>query len=299
MMEIQNLNTLDILEDQLDQNAFQIYTALKPGVVVYYTDGYENVTVDTLTEELLDENKYKKVNLKNQDTVGANVPVYKLITDENWNVVFRISDRLAKTLKDDDTVEVRLEDGNTVWAYYDIFSIGKNKYLNLKLRTSMIRFANQRFMDVELLLDDATGLKIPNSAITEKQFLTVPKEYFTRGKDSSTYGLLIAEEGKKDSFVTPEIFYEKDGMYYVDESDVAKNSRVRKPDSNEIYTVNKKATLRGVYSVDKGYALFKQIEVLHQNEEYSVLRKGTSYGLSLYDHIALEGDSVSENDLIH
>lgn len=300
MMEIQNVNALDSLGSDADTNAFQVYNATKPGVVVYYTDGYENVTIDTLTEELFDENQYKKVNLKDQETVGSNVPVYKLITDENWNVVFKISDELAETLKDDETVEVLFkDDGNTIWAYYDIIKIGKDSYLNLKLRTSMIRFANQRFIDVELLLDDAAGLKIPNTAITTKEFFTVPKEYFVQGKDSDTYGLLVSGAEENASFVTPEIYYEKDNLYYIDENDVAKGTVIKKPDSNETYTVNKSAKLKGVYNINKGYAVFKQIDVLYQNEEYSILKKGTSYGLSLYDHIALEGDSVSENDLIH
>lgn len=300
MMEIQNVNALDSLGSDAANHAFQVYHATKPGVVVYYTDGYENVTVDTLTEELFDENQYKKVNLKDQETVGSNVPVYKLITDENWNIVFKISDELAETLKDDDTVEVLFkDDGNRIWAYYDILKIGKDSYLNLKLRTSMIRFANQRFIDVELLLDDAAGLKIPNTAITTKEFLTVPKEYFVQGKDSDTYGLLVSGAEENASFVTPEIYYEKDNLYYVDEDDIAKGTVIKKPDSHETYTVNKKAKLKGVYNINKGYAVFKQIDVLYQNEEYSILKKGTNYGLSLYDHIALEGDSVSENDLIH
>ena len=57
--------------------------------MVYYTDGYENVKTDTLTEASFDENQYKKVNLKDQTTVGKNVPVYKLITDENWKMCIR------------------------------------------------------------------------------------------------------------------------------------------------------------------------------------------------------------------
>ena len=54
-----------------------------------------------------------------------------------------------------------------------------------------------------------------------------------------------------------------------------------------------------VYNINKGYAVFKQIDILYQNEEYSILKKGTDYGISLYDHIALEGDSIEENDLVH
>ncbi|MFQ9085938.1 MAG: HlyD family efflux transporter periplasmic adaptor subunit [Roseburia sp.] len=59
------------------------------------------------------------------------------------------------------------------------------------------------------------------------------------------------------------------------------------------------AKLQGVYNINKGYAVFKQISILYQNEEYSIVETGTSYGLSLYDHIALDGSKVNENDLIN
>ena len=39
----------------------------------------------------------------------------------------------------------------------------------------MVRYAKDRYAEVELLLSEETGLKIPNSAITEKEFYTVPK----------------------------------------------------------------------------------------------------------------------------
>lgn len=299
-MEILNGNALQSLGGQTGLGSFQMHMAEKPGVVVYYTDGYENVTVENISEAGFDENQYKKVNLKEQKTVGNGVPVYKLITDENWNVIFKISEELEQALENDDTVEVLFkDDGNTIWAYYDLLRISGDWYLNLKLRTSMIRFANQRFIDVELLLDDADGLKIPNSAITTKKFFTVPQEYFIRGKDS--YGLLIAGTGKdgKDTYITPEIFYEKDGMYYIDDADVVSGAIVKKQDSNETYQIGKTAKLKGVYNINKGYAVFKQIDVLYQNEEYSILKTGTSYGISLYDHIALDGSSVKEDDLVH
>ena len=59
------------------------------------------------------------------------------------------------------------------------------------------------------------------------------------------------------------------------------------------------STLQGVYNVNKGYAVFKQIDILYQNEEYTIVKAGTDFGISIYDHIALEGDAVSEDDLIN
>lgn len=304
LMEIQNINALDKLGENATSNNFSMHYAQTPGTIVYYIDGYESATTDTLKKEMFDENQYQKTNLKEKETVQGGTPVYKVITDENWNVVFKISKSLAKKMKDDDTVEIMFkDDDNKTWAYYDIFKIGEDSYLNLKLRNSMLRFANQRFIDVELLLDDVQGLKIPNTAITTKEFFVVPKEYFVKGGDSNALGLVISTNGKKKSvntdFVTPTIFYEKDDMYYIDDEDVLKGTVIKKADSNETYTIGETKNLKGVYNINKGYAVFKQIDVLYQNEEYSILKKGTDYGISLYDHIALEGDSIKEDDLVH
>ena len=47
-----------------------------------------------------------------------------------------------------------------------------------------------------------------------------------------------------------------------------------------------------------GYAVFKQVEILCESEEYYIIEEGNSYGLSNYDHIALDGASVRENDIV-
>ena len=72
-----------------------------------------------------------------------------------------------------------------------------------------------------------------------------------------------------------------------------------RPDSNEKYPISKQAALIGVYNINKGYADFKQITILYQNEEYAIVKSNTEYGLSVYDHIVLKGDTVNENDFIY
>jgi len=72
-----------------------------------------------------------------------------------------------------------------------------------------------------------------------------------------------------------------------------------KPDSQERYQVGASASLQGVYNINKGYAVFKQIEILKSNEEYYTIRKGTDYGLSVYDHIVLNAETVQEGQLIY
>ena len=65
------------------------------------------------------------------------------------------------------------------------------------------------------------------------------------------------------------------------------------------FQVSASAALQGVYNINKGYAVFKQIEILNSNEEYCTIKKGMSYGLSVYDHIVLNAETVQEGDLIY
>ena len=104
----------------------------------------------------------------------------------------------------------------------------------------MIRYVNDRFVDVELVVSEKTGLKIPNSAITKKQFYTVPKEYFTQGGDSSDPGLMIENHAGDTGSVTlvqPTIYYETDDFYYIDDETVSAGDVVVKYNSSGTYTI--------------------------------------------------------------
>ena len=51
--------------------------------------------------------------------------------------------------------------------------------------------------------------------------------------------------------------------------------------------------------MNKGYADFKQITILYQNDEYAIVKPNTKYGLSVYDYIALNAESVREDQFIN
>ncbi len=51
-------------------------------------------------------------------------------------------------------------------------------------------------------------------------------------------------------------------------------------------------SLQGVYNINKGYSVFRQIEILAENNEFYIVQKGTRYGLNVYDHIILDADAV-------
>ena len=56
----------------------------------------------------------------------------------------------------------------------------KGTYLGyLAFDNSMIRYAQDRFVDVELILEDQTGLKNSEIAVTTKDFYVIPEDYLT------------------------------------------------------------------------------------------------------------------------
>ena len=96
-----------------------------------------------------------------------------------------------------------------------------------------------------------------------------------------------------------QIYSKNETEYYLDDFTLRAGDILIKPNSTETFTVGKKATLIGVYNINKGYADFKQIIILYRNDEYSIVQSGTDYGLNAYDHIVLEAETVKENDLIY
>lgn len=66
----------------------------------------------------------------------------------------------------------------------------------------------------------------------------------------------------------------------------------------ENFRISGKASLKGVYNVNNGYCLFRNVEILTETGEYYLVKSGTAYGLKVYDHIVIDGSMVSENQVV-
>ncbi len=288
------------IETAVKNGTFFSYKAKRPGLVVYSIDGYENVNTKNFTAELFDSSKLNVTNLRSREKCAANEAAYKLITSEKWNLVIPIGEETAEVLKDMKVIEIEFsEDNARTWCTCSIREQAGAKYLVLSLDDSMERYADSRFIPIDLLLDERAGLKIPNSSIVKKTFFAVPKEYFFRGNDKKSEGLLKKDIENGNTFFNTTIYFEDDDCYYIDSEYFSKGDEILHPDSSEIYTIGTDtAELSGVYNVNKGYAVFKQIEIIYQNEDYTIVKTGTDYGISLYDRIVLQGDKVKENDVL-
>ena len=71
--------------------------------------------------------------------------------------------------------------------------------------TGMIRYAQERYLDLELILEDESGLKIPKSSVTSKEFYIVPEDYLTQGGNSKSSGVLV-DEGKDQAVFHTDVY---------------------------------------------------------------------------------------------
>ena len=281
-----------------------VVTSPTDGVIVYSTDGYEDYDVSEVKASDLDRKSYTKTDLKTKESVKAGTPVCKIVNSEEWSVVIPLSSRQivqldgrtnvrVKFLKDNATQIGRLtiltgEDG----AYY-----GKVDFVN-----GMIRYINDRFLDIELVTNTQTGLKIPISSVVSKTFYIVPEDYATVGGDSNKAGFLrltTAEDGtEKTSFVDTTLYEHKNGYYYIDNTDFHAGDIVLRGSAvSDRYEIGETASLEGVYSLNKGYAIFRKIVIIDKNEDYCIVEKGTSFGISQFDYIVLNSADVEEEEI--
>lgn len=277
------------------------------GIVAYWIDGYEELSADEITSEVFDEDKYEKKQLTGNELMAAGDAVYKVSTDENWSVVIPIDKERGMELLEEDYIKVRfLKNQYEAWGKVSLLYNGDgNTYLQLSFTNSMITFVSDRFLDIELILNEKTGLKIPNSSIVEKEFFLVPEDFVSteeKNGQNGVYRQCYLEDGTVSVEFVQMDFYSYDSQekkYYLDNSFLSPGDILHKMDSQDTFVVSERATLIGVYNVNKGYADFKQINILYQNDEYSIVKANTDYGLRVYDYIALNAETVSDDQFIN
>ena len=310
VLKLANANMLESiggLGSDLGVNIINYAYAPDSGLVTYWTDGYEGLTAQEVTKAHFEEKDYEKKQMLGNTLAAAGDAVYKMCTREEWSLVIPIEAQRGATLQEKGTVKVRfLKNQYESWAYVKLVTGADGEtYLQLSFNNSMVTFLSDRFLDVELIVEDERGLKIPVSSIVQKEFFLIPEDYIVVQGNNGRGSIMrqcFLEDGSISSEMLEIDIYNFDNEskeYYLDSSILDVGNILYKLDSQETFTVSKRATLTGVYNMNKGYADFKQINILYQNEEYAIVKSNTKYGLNVYDYIVLNADTVKDDQFIN
>lgn len=301
---IEQLTSLD--DSSTDISTYKKVTTTDSGIITYYKDGYENFDIHNFKASDINKSNYKKTTLKTGEIINSGDPVYKLITSENWYLIAELSDKQVKELSDQDTVTVNIHNSSkNITCNFELTKQDNKNFIIISLNQQMVNYINDRFIDIVIIQDLNNGLKIPNTSITKKSVYKIPIDYLSQGSDSTSNNLLnikvLDDKGEVTlKQVSPDIYKTDDEYCYVDPNDFGGNDVLVNTQNNDTLALNtaEKAELQGVFCVNQGIATFRYIDVLYQDDEYTIVKPEVPYSIAWYDRIILDQSLVKENQII-
>ena len=289
-------------------STLQTIKASESGVVTYYLDGYEKKTPETLSEDDFNTANYKKTSLTSGDILDTGSTVYKLIADENWHIVCEINKDQAAMLEEEESIRFTINgSSNEYKSTFTLISKGNDMfYLDISLNKYMVDYINERFLNIEIILNKIEGLKVPNSALLEKEVYKIPKDYILEEEDafSKTVNIIRYDEDATSSDAEEQnielIIYKTDEDFYYVDKDAFK-------DTDQVYSKDKKKTtpvlslerdnLTGVFLANAGIADFMEVEIIKSQDEFTILHDD-GY-LKEFDNVVLDSSQVEENQTLY
>lgn len=305
----ENKERVRILNQIFESNSglYNIYDTEKSGYILYEIDGYEDIKWESLSNEFFQKQDYAKKLLYSGQEVSTGDHAYKILTSENWCIYINIDDNDINLLKNVTNLEIRfLKDDLIVPASFSIKQINGMNYGELVLNEGMVRYATDRFLDIELIFETQQGFKIPRTSVTQQSFYKIPFDFVSSGNK-----VLIKDDKNMVYQKSLNVYY-----YYIDEFDKSTNTIISayyyipldnlklndlliQEDTNNEFLVSETEILHGVYNLNKGYSTLTYVDILNQSDEYYIIRELSNYSVLNYDYIALYADKQNEGNLVY
>ncbi len=287
------------------------------GIVSTVIDGYEGTTVSSIMSEGYSETA---------GSSGNNDGTIKIVSSEDWTLMIPVTDKQVLALADMKKARVvflsdrQSETASVKWLRTDT---GDN-YLSLEFSSGLIRYLKDRFLSVRIESAADSGLKVPATAITTDTFFEVPGSFrHLSGSDTGVHFMKmetkadgsVAVDSKGDAvvdLVSPTIYGRREEVianeetgknetkiyYYVSASEFREGTILLAEDSEETYTVADPVELTGVFQVNNGYAIFRRVIIMEENDVWCLVQKGTSYGIVPHDYIIYDSSKARESMIL-
>ncbi len=159
--------------DRLGEDAIVADTsaAKRKGVFSTYIDGYENYFTPAnfkgITMESISNRSDEVMDLKSKK-VDKNQPIYKLVDQSNWYIMFWIDSADIGNYEKGKSVQVRFDETVIKFSIEEVREDGKGWKVLLKSNRYYEKFAQFRTKKVTIISMDVDGVIIDNKYITTK-----------------------------------------------------------------------------------------------------------------------------------
>lgn len=316
---VQDVSTYQKVMDNVDLYKQQIesigntYTVENSFTISYTSDGMEDISLEKFVPDDLNRRPQFVNRLENRQ-VKAKDFLFRKVDNLYYYFIAEV-DGIAYNFLE-----------NKVGSFVSLFFPNKNlsmtvkveklephggKYIVTFLADRFInRFLDDRFVSVQISYNQYDGLKVPNSAIDTKYVIVVPKgaididykgNYFVRhkvkdekGKEKTTQLTIkiYGQDEEQNYYILP-----VDDDHALEIDDILMN-KIDDTEQLEEYVISNTTKIWGVYVLNKGYTDFKQVQILYQSDNFSIVQKYFPYSIKIYDQIASEAHNVKEFSVI-
>ena len=180
-------------------------------------------------------------------------------------------------------------------------------YGRVKMSELMEDFLNERFLNFRIVSSENRGLKIPLSAVVDQEFYQIPKDYLVQNEKGEDGFLQISQVNGQNTaqFVAEEPAVSDEQFCYLrtggdaEKDGIKQGDLLSRSDGKQSFTVAKTKVLQGVYNINKGYCIFRQIIPLESGTDYLIAEANMENSVSVYDHIILNASLVKDGQLVY
>ena len=299
--EINLVKQLENIDIEKEIDAKEKGYAKYAGLVSFIIDGYESSKIENYSDEIIKKYDSVKVSTQKKEVVSGD-NIYKIIKNPEFSIAFDSSYDYDNYQKSNNVyVKFVYENVTTNGRIESFIGNDGKKHFKLKITDYPEKFIDKRIVEFEIENKKISGYKVPIKSLVSKNCYMIPKTMVEKDVETNEdIFYKVGVNGVREKF-TCNISKEDTNYYYISIDDSL--SKLKYGDVlinryNDTYSLSEVTQLNGVYNMNKGYAIFKNVDIIDKTNEYAIVKKQTANGISLYDHICLNASDIKEGDLI-
>lgn len=271
-----------IYQQVVDESSDNLWIS-EAGIIAYSYDGYEGWDWSMIEENYMEtyDSSYQYLDI-NMSQVKQGEPLYRLVTSQNWYITMFISEEYALSLNEVSSISFSCDGSEPLRGYiYALEEAGEDSYkLVLEVRSRVHEFLDKRI--VTLTMDEGTyeGIKVPDACLIQEAFHEVPLScVFMSNKED---GLMVRSD-KGDVFMDINFEWKTEThAYFALPETLNVGAILLQQNAEETVVLGSNAFYDGVYVINAGSQDYQHIEILHQENGYSIIT-----GIEAYDHVMI------------
>lgn len=269
------------------------------GIISYYVDGFEeNYTPENIVNlkgKYLQIESSKMITGNKKSEVRSLEAICKVVDNSVWYITAIFDREVTKDWTNNIKKNLRVKnvsDGVLKGTITNVLEYNNTNIVTFQINEQINKYMAFRDIEVEVIENKISGIKIPNSSIAVKKVVGIPRSYATLKQ--SKYYVIKDDAQLQKKTVSIDIISSDSEYYYILMEDETINigDRIYEPETNVPMIASLEKEVKGVYQLAGTIYKFKTIDTLVSNDTYSIIENSDSSNIKIYDKIILDCEMV-------